>query len=399
MPNNTEEPTVYISYAWNPVSEKIADTIEREFNNRKINVIRDKKDLKYKGRIKEFMKDIGLGKYVILVISNKYLRSENCMFELLQIFKNQNFYERIFPVVLDDAEIAKAADRLELVKYWENEVNILDDKIRALDKLSNIQGVTEDLNLYSEIRNHIAELTNILNDINTLNADKHIKSDFQQLYTSLETQINKDFTVKNENTKRKRSNVGIWILAISLLFSFLFSIIKKCDETEPITEETSIPVNNEVYVVKLSVDPDMSDSKVYVDNKLTEILKRDGKDIFVKIRKKDSAHHFKVENKVGICETVKVIVKDSMLLSMSCKKTIAPIEYYTVKLLVDTNMTDGKVYVNNKPADVIKRGNTYIAVKVKKRSESHLFEVKNEVGFCEAEQVIEKDQTELIMNC
>ena len=105
--------TVYISYAWNQESEAIAMSIENEFDRKGVRIIRDKIDLKYKGNIKDFMKDIGRGKYVILIISNKYLRSVNCMFELLQIFKNQNFYERIFPVVLDEVKIAKATDRLD----------------------------------------------------------------------------------------------------------------------------------------------------------------------------------------------------------------------------------------------------------------------------------------------
>lgn len=51
------------------------------------------------------MERIGRGKGVIVVISEKYLKSENCMFELVQISKHQQFADRIFPIVLNNANI------------------------------------------------------------------------------------------------------------------------------------------------------------------------------------------------------------------------------------------------------------------------------------------------------
>jgi hypothetical protein len=37
-----------------------------------------------------------------------------------------------------------------------------------------MQGITDDLNLYSEIRSRIASLTDILKDMNTLTPDLHL---------------------------------------------------------------------------------------------------------------------------------------------------------------------------------------------------------------------------------
>jgi hypothetical protein len=53
------------------------------------------RDLGYKGLIKDFMRQIGRGKCAIAVISDKYLKSENCMFELVEIAKNGDFYDWI----------------------------------------------------------------------------------------------------------------------------------------------------------------------------------------------------------------------------------------------------------------------------------------------------------------
>ncbi len=338
MRKKIEIPSIYISYAWSFESDKIADSIEREFSANGVKIIRDKKTLKYKGRIKSFMEDIGLGKYVVLVISNDYLRSENCMFELLQIFKNKNFYERIFPVVLDDVKIAKATDRLELVKYWENESKLLDDKIRGLKELSNIQGVTDDLNLYTEIRNNIAELTNILKDINSLNTEKHINSDFKQLFELIQKNISNDLLI---NKKHYSFNLilGAVLSVLILPLIILFFLEKK---TPPITEDIIetpivqvdtikekkakpkpdiIPIadaRKAYYVVTIIVPQIMSNEKVFVDGKEAQILYTSDVSITLRLVKKDGSYHFEINKKNKKCTADQLIDKDSIKFTMRC---------------------------------------------------------------------------------
>ena len=76
---NNYEKAVFVSYAWGGESERIVDELERAFAEHGIRIIRDKKDLGYKGSIEAFEQRIGHGQCVVLVISDKYLRSEHCM--------------------------------------------------------------------------------------------------------------------------------------------------------------------------------------------------------------------------------------------------------------------------------------------------------------------------------
>jgi internalin A len=101
----TQNREIFISYAWGGESENMVDEIEKTFNDKGINIIRDKRDLGFKGIITDFMRQIGEGKAVITVISDNYLKSPYCMYELLEIYRNLKFYERIFPIVLGDAKI------------------------------------------------------------------------------------------------------------------------------------------------------------------------------------------------------------------------------------------------------------------------------------------------------
>jgi hypothetical protein len=186
--DTTDEKEVFISYAWGGKSEEIANQIEKVLRENEILLMRDKNDLGFKGRIKAFMERIGRGKCVVVVISEKYLKSENCMFELLQIAKNEQFYERIFPIVLDDARIYKPIDRIRYVQYWEQEIQALDQQIRSVSS-ANLEGFREDIDLYNEIRQYLPRLTNILKDMNTLTAQIHSESGFTELIKSIQQKL------------------------------------------------------------------------------------------------------------------------------------------------------------------------------------------------------------------
>ena len=184
-------PKVYISHAWGGQSEEIVNHLIPALRDAGIQVTLDHQDLGYRESINHFMQELGSADVVIAVISNKYLHSEYCMFELMQIYKAGHFRARLFPIVLDEVNIAKSTERLELVKYWEQQLKQLDSKIRELDSLIHIEGITDDLNLYAEIRHHMAHLTSILKDINALDTHTHQSGNYRNLIDSIQQRLTK----------------------------------------------------------------------------------------------------------------------------------------------------------------------------------------------------------------
>lgn len=175
---------VFISYAWGDESEALADELDKELQSRRVFIVRDKRDLKFKGRIKEFMERIGRGKCVILVISKKYLQSPNCWYELLRVAENGQFYERVFPVVLPSAGIYEPVERLRYVQYWEQKQKELDEALKSVSA-ANLHGFREEIDLYTEIRERLPKLTDVLKDMNTLTPETHRESNFEELYTAV----------------------------------------------------------------------------------------------------------------------------------------------------------------------------------------------------------------------
>ena len=349
MQKSVKKPVVYISYAWNSESEVIAKSIEKEFQKKGIRTIRDKANLEYKGRIKPFMREIGAGKYVVLIISSKYLRSEHCMYELLQIFESGDFYERIFPVVLEEVKISKAADRLDLVKYWEAEVEKLDHKIRELKALSNLEGVTDDLNLYAEIRSNIARLTNVLRDVNTLSQDRHISTDFSQLSKLIQEKIEGDLGKLPKNLEFRKKLKSIMLVASIVLITTMgllvangFSLFETKDSSKPQTD------------LETTIDP------TPVPEKLTG----------------------KKEN--GDKQTNLTSARNSG-------------ETFTVELVVPSNMRKGQVFVDNRPAQIVERNLIFIKVKVPKKKDSHYFEIRERGKSCSTERLISGNDVRLVL--
>lgn len=134
------------------------------------------------------MEKIGRGKCVIAVISDKYLKSDNCMFELVEVAKDGKFYDRIFPIVLADAQIYKPVERIKYIKYWEDKIQELDEAIRSVSA-ANLQGFREEIDQYTDIRRTVSELTNIFKNMNTLTPDMHSEVDFEVLFLAIENKL------------------------------------------------------------------------------------------------------------------------------------------------------------------------------------------------------------------
>lgn len=181
---------VYISYAWGGESERVVNELDADLQAKGITIIRDKRDLGFKGMIRDFMKEIGRGHAVIVVISDKYLKSPNCMFELVEIAKNKDFYDRIFPIVLADADIYNPVNRIKYIKHWEDKLKELDEAMRTVSS-ANLQGMREEIDSYDEIRDNISNLTFFLKDMNTLTPEMHENSDFSSIISGVEKRLGK----------------------------------------------------------------------------------------------------------------------------------------------------------------------------------------------------------------
>lgn len=173
-------PEVFVSYAWTEESNAIVDRLQKALGESDIRLVRDREEVRYKDSIREFMRRIGQGKCVVVVISEKYLKSEYCMFELLEVLHSGQFRERIFPIVLPDANLYDAIEPVRYAGYWEERIQKLDGALKKVHS-ANMTDSHAALDLWVEIRQLFNSIAGTLRDMNALTPEQHEGTGFEEL--------------------------------------------------------------------------------------------------------------------------------------------------------------------------------------------------------------------------
>jgi len=151
----SDNPRIFLSYSWRN-KEKAND-----FKGVGITLTRDIRDTQYKTDLKEYMRSVRDHDYMLILISDYFLRSVNCMFEVMEIFKEKEFNKRVLQIILDDANIYTAKGRLSYIHYWEKEQCDLNCLIKSGD-LKNLGSIFKDLKQLDNICSNIGEFLEFL---------------------------------------------------------------------------------------------------------------------------------------------------------------------------------------------------------------------------------------------
>ena len=176
---------IFMSY--NHADKSIADKIDEiivEILKDEYIINRDIRKLEYKDSIKKFMESIKVHNYVLMLVSKSYLESVNCMFEVLETMKNDDFKERMLFIILDDANIYNEGSVLVYQNYWASKINIIEKEIEKEKKNKNIPSVknlSEDWGKYMKIHLEIGEFINTLRDEIGYNIEELFELEFEPI--------------------------------------------------------------------------------------------------------------------------------------------------------------------------------------------------------------------------
>lgn len=106
---------VHISYKHDKNYERAIEAIKNGLKKNNISFSIDVQDIKYRDDIVKYEKEIGSSDRVIMFITATYLTSIDCMFEMSEIFKNEDVRDRVFPVV-DMGPVSRNIDGLNYIK-------------------------------------------------------------------------------------------------------------------------------------------------------------------------------------------------------------------------------------------------------------------------------------------
>lgn len=159
---------IFLSYCWSD-DQVASDIFDKLSMNKEIVLHRDKIDIGPWKSIKEYMQSINQMDYVILLISDAYLRSPNCMYEVLEVMRDRKYKERIFPVIIYPG-IYKPQVKAQYVLHWQKQFRELDDTLSNVNR-TNLGRLGDNLRQYQEIASHVADFLDYVSDLN----NPHIK--------------------------------------------------------------------------------------------------------------------------------------------------------------------------------------------------------------------------------
>jgi hypothetical protein len=110
------------------------------------------------------------------------------MFEIVQVLESGEFYNRVFPILLPDAQIYDPVQRLKYIRYWEEKKRELNEEMKGVGA-EYLQGIREAIDRYTCFRNTIAQLTDNLSNMNTLTSELHLESNFEVLLNEINSRL------------------------------------------------------------------------------------------------------------------------------------------------------------------------------------------------------------------
>lgn len=208
-------PTVFISYNWS--NNAFVDEIEASLAG-KAEVHRDKGGIKPWGSITDFMKSIRQQDFAVLVISDAYLKSSACLYEVVQLMKDDGWNDKTMYVVLDDARsIYAALSQADYIKYWNEKCEDLKQKITGLPPATTAK-LSEELNKSYTILLSIGGFMSMVSDANNPPLDKVIAEIQKRIMANMVLPAADD-TVPPPLPTGTRRTVSLSKEAIALLLS------------------------------------------------------------------------------------------------------------------------------------------------------------------------------------
>jgi internalin A len=134
-PPPSEAITYGVSYAWNDESKAKVDELCEEAVRRGKKILRDTSEINLGDSFIRFMQQLGSRDLLFVILSDKYLKSAYCMYELLEVWRNckekpETFRKRVLVYRLSDAAMSTPRERVLCAKYWREQFNELDATVR-----------------------------------------------------------------------------------------------------------------------------------------------------------------------------------------------------------------------------------------------------------------------------
>ena len=231
---NNKESKIFLSYSHE--NKETADRVDKFFISKGIQLTRDERDAPAYSNLEKFMDTIRDHDYVIILISDAYLKSINCMYEVIQFIQERNYIYRTFPIVIDnEATIFDSSKHGKYIHYWQEKYKKFGDEIEAL-KHTGTSYLHKELDKIDKIQSNIGEFLNKISKLKCLPLEELENTDYKAILDKISKTVGVFQKEKKEveSEELKQRIIGClykWYLeGLERGITFEFNINEKINE-------------------------------------------------------------------------------------------------------------------------------------------------------------------------
>ena len=195
-----QDVNIFLSYC--NYDNDLADIIYDKLNDYSfIHISRYTLNVPYKGSFSEFMNTLKKHDKVIMIISDKYLKSRACMYEVGQLLNSVDFQKKILFIICSnndkkyykteteeniEAKIYDPHNRNQYIIFWEKQYNLLKKDLEIIeDECSKIETLEIMRNIKKIISHEIGPFMKYLGDAKGISFDELYQHDFKEFFDEL----------------------------------------------------------------------------------------------------------------------------------------------------------------------------------------------------------------------
>jgi internalin A len=191
---------VFISYAWGDetpegkIRTKAVEGLYSALEKDDFLPVRDRDQIQSGERISAFIRRLTRADLVVAVISDKYLRSPYCMYEIYKLWQKSqgdaaDLLQHLVPIVLPEVKIGSFVERAPYLRYWAGQAKSLKALIRKED-LEPSRESWEEVRLVQEFAHHVDDILVFLQDVLIpRKLEAHLDDDFQAVREALRRRL------------------------------------------------------------------------------------------------------------------------------------------------------------------------------------------------------------------
>lgn len=197
--------TMFLSYCQK--DKGIANIVEEKLkeNEKRLVIFRDIREVEYRDKFSEFMQTISDKDFVLSIVSDRYLKSRNCMYEMSELMRDRKYESKLLFIIVSDsdkkyylsedlpddekqgvgAHIYDVGQQTEYIMYWQEKEQEMKNLIEKIGNPLMSTNQISELEVIKTIELKTRDLMSTLFDRKGISFEEMVKTNFIDIINTI----------------------------------------------------------------------------------------------------------------------------------------------------------------------------------------------------------------------